>query len=109
VNLVDDNELARLGAEKGVCIAKTPLIHRAFHIKIKRIGVPRRSHVFGERRFPNLARAKQDHARHVAEAVLNKLLDASNNHIITGIIPYYSRIPAILKQGLFYTRGSIHA
>ena len=86
MDLIDHDELARLGAEEGVGIGETPAVRRALQIEVHRPRAPRGGKLPSERRLPDLARADQDHRRHVPEAVLNEMSHPARDQHNTGIL-----------------------
>jgi hypothetical protein len=84
MDLVDHDELARLGAEEGVGIGETPAVRGALQIEVHRSRAPRGGKLPSERRLPDLARADQDHRRHVPEAILDDSGDPARDQHNTG-------------------------
>lgn len=65
VDLVDDDELANLGAQKRVGVLKAPLISRTLKVKVYRPRLAQVGDLASQRGFAHLARAEENDARHL--------------------------------------------
>ena len=65
VNLVDDDELSNLGAQKRVRILKAPLISRTLKVKVYGPPFPQVGDLASQRRFAHLPRAEKNDSWHL--------------------------------------------
>ncbi len=81
VNLIDDNELANLGAQKRVRILETPLISWTLKIKAYGACLARGRDLACQCSFADLARPEEHYSRHLPEAVFDDGAEPSCDHI----------------------------
>lgn len=98
VNLIDDDELANLGAQKCVRILETPLVRWTLKVKVYGACLPRGRDLASQRGFADLARAEEHHSRHLPEAVFDDGTEPSRNHFYTGVLTLDVNIPALKCQ-----------
>ncbi len=80
VNLVDDDELANLGAQKRIRVLKAPLISRTLKVKVYRPCLPQVGDLASQRRFAHLARAKKNDPWHLSQALFDDGAEPSRDH-----------------------------
>ena len=80
VYLIDDDELASLGAQKCVRILETPLVHRTLKVKIDGACPPSGCDLASQRGFADLARSEEHYSRHLPEALFDDGAEPSRNH-----------------------------
>lgn len=99
VDFIDHDELAHLGTQEGVGIVQPPAIDRALEVQIHGSSLPSRGDMARQRGLTNLPRAEQDHARHVAEAILDEGLEAAGDHFkYPGNLTTDIKIPGLIKS-----------
>lgn len=79
VDLVDDDELADLCAEKRISVCEATLIRGAFQVEVCRAGLSLCCELASEGGLTDLARPEQDDARHVLEPSFDQPFDTSGN------------------------------
>jgi hypothetical protein len=82
VNLVDDDELANLGAQKRVRVLEAPLVSRTLKVKVYRPRLPQVSDLASQRGFAHLARAEKNDPRHLSQALFDDGAEPSRDHCI---------------------------
>lgn len=82
VNLVDDYELANLGAQKCVRILEAPPISWTLKIKVYRPCLTCGRDRASQRGFADLARTEENDSRHLPEALFNEGAESSCKHSI---------------------------
>ena len=82
VNLVDDDELANLGAQERVRVLEAPLISRTLKVKVYRLRLPQVSDLASQCGFAHLARAEKNDPRHLSQAFFDDGAEPSRNHCI---------------------------
>src|SRR5690348_11034345 len=80
VNLVDDDELADLGAQKCVCVLEAPLISRTLKVKVYRPCLPQVGDLASQRGFAYLTWAEKDDPRHLPQALFDNGAKPSRYH-----------------------------
>lgn len=80
VNLIDDDELANLGAQKCVRILETPLISRTLKVKVYGRWLPRGRDLASQRGFADLTRAEEHDSRHMPQAFFDDGTEPSSYH-----------------------------
>jgi len=80
VNLVDDDELANLRAQKCVRVLEAPLISRTLKVKVDRPRLPHADDLAGQRGFAHLARAEKNDPRHLSQALFDDGAEPSRHH-----------------------------
>jgi len=80
VNLIDDDELANLGAQKRVRILEAPLISRTLKVKVYRPPFPLVGYLASQRRFAHLPRAEKNDSWHLPQAFFNQGSEPSRDH-----------------------------
>ena len=60
MNLVDDDELANLRAQKWARVLEAPLVSRTLKVKVDRPRLPHANDLAGQRGFADLARAEKN-------------------------------------------------
>jgi hypothetical protein len=81
VNLVDDDELANLGAQERVSVLEAPLIGRTLKIKVYRPRLSQVGDLASQRGFAYLARAEQNNPRHLPQALFDEGAKPSRYHL----------------------------
>ena len=80
VNLIDDDELANLGAQKCVRILETPLISWTLKVKVYCPRLPRARDLASQRGFADLTRAEEHDPRHLPQAFFDDGAEPSRDH-----------------------------
>jgi hypothetical protein len=80
VNLIDDDELANLGAQKCVRILETPLIRWTLKVKVYRPCLPRGRDLASQCGFADLTRAEEHDSRHLPQAFFDDGAEPSRYH-----------------------------
>jgi hypothetical protein len=80
VNLVDDDELTNLGAQKRIRVLKAPLISRTLKVKVYRPRLPQVSDLASQRGFAHLPRAEQNDPGHLSQAFFDEGAEPSRDH-----------------------------
>ena len=80
MDLVDNHELPLLRAQIRVRILEPPQIGRSLQVEVACGRAVLAGDLLGERRFPDLTRAKQDHGRRVPQARRQKVVESSMDH-----------------------------
>lgn len=80
VNLIYNDELANLGAQKCVRILETPLISRTLKVKVYRPCIPRGRDLASQRGFADLTRAEEHDSRHLPQAFFDDGAEPSCYH-----------------------------
>ena len=98
VNLVDDDELANLGAQKCVRILEAPLISWTLKVKVYRPCLPHGRDLASQCGFADLARAEENDSRHLSQALFDDGAESSRDHCYTGILTTDVNIPVLKCQ-----------
>ena len=80
VNLIDDDELANLGAQKCIRILEAPLISRTLKVKVYRPRLPQVGDLASQCGFAHLARAEENNPRHLPQALFDDGAEPSRYH-----------------------------
>jgi hypothetical protein len=82
VNLVDDDELANLSAQKCVRVLEAPLIGRTLKVKVYRPCLPQVGDLASQRGFAYLTWAEKDDPRHLPQPPFDNRAKPSRYHFI---------------------------
>jgi len=80
VNLIDDDELANLRAQKRIRILEAPLISRTLKVKVYRSPFSQVGDLSSQRRFAHLARAEKNDSWHLPQALFDDGSEPSRDH-----------------------------
>ena len=80
VNLVDDDELANLSAQKCVRVLEAPLIGGTLKVKIYCPCLPQGGDLASQRGFAYLTRAEKDDPGHLPQALFDEGAEPSRYH-----------------------------
>jgi len=100
VNLIDDEELANLGAQKCIGILEAPLISRTLKVKVYRPAFPHVSDLASQRRFAHLPRAEKNDSWHLPQALFDDGSEPSRDHSTPAFLTTDVNIPVLGCQAL---------